>query len=103
MESNELVGRRRTIKVVLATASLVLIISMGGQFLLPILLPGHLWAARRAGSVGRILWSLPAGVAGATFAWFIAYTLAGEARPAIWLAPLLVAIAATFVMWRAAQ
>lgn len=90
-------------KLVLAAVTLLLCVSMGGQLGLPVLLPAHLWAARRSGPVGRILWSLPAGVAGAIFVWLAIYTTAGEPTTVIWLAPLGAAVLATYLMWRAAR
>lgn len=94
---------RAGLKTVLAVLTLALMGSFGAQILLPALIPLHLLAARTAGPVGRLLWSLPAGAAAATWAWIVVYVQAGEAEPAIWLVPLLAATAATFAMWRAAR
>lgn len=54
-----LVSRTAVMKACLAGVSLLLVASMGGGFLaLPLLVPLHVWAARRSGPVGRVLWSL---------------------------------------------
>ncbi len=79
----------------LAIVTLVLMASMGGGFLLlPALIPGHLWAARRSsGSLGRLGWSvLPAGSL-AMLTWAAVYVTVGEAKPAIWLVPTLALLA----------
>jgi len=89
-------------KVVLAMVTLVLIGSMGGQMLLPILLPAHLWAARSSGAVGRVLWSLPLGIGVGVMVWALTYTLVGEVQPAIWLAPLLAGVLAAGGIWSVA-
>jgi hypothetical protein len=82
-------------KALLAGASLVLLASMGGGFLLlPALVPLHLLAARNSGRVGRVLWCVfPVATAGMV-AWALTYVAVHEARPAIWLVPILSAGAA---------
>jgi hypothetical protein len=82
-------------KAALAVVSVVLLASMGGGFLLlPILVPAHVWAARRSGRVGRVLWSaLPVATAGMVV-WAIVYVAVGEAKPLIWLLPALASVAA---------
>ena len=95
----------RTAKAVLLAATLVLMASMGGGFLaLPVLIPAHVWAARRSrSSVGRIGWSaLPAASAGMA-AWAAVYVVAGEASPTIWLAPTVAFVTALFLAARAAS
>jgi hypothetical protein len=85
---------QRLAKVALATVTAVLLISQGAQLLLPLLLPFHVWAARRSGTVGRVLWSIPPVAAAGFFAWVAVYVTAGEPKPAIWLLPAIAAIAA---------
>lgn len=94
-------GIRGAAKVVLAAASFVLMFSMGGQFLLPILFPLHHWATRTSGPIGRVLWSLPAATFGAVLAWLAVYEAAGELEPAITIAPLAGAGLTGCLMWRA--
>lgn len=90
-------------KWLLALVTLLLMVSMGGGFLLlPLLIPAHGWAARRSGRVGAVGWCLLPAAALAMFAWAGVYTLSGESRPAIWLAPMLVLIAAHVGFVRAA-
>jgi hypothetical protein len=91
------------LKTVLALVSLLLMASMGGGFLLlPLLVPMHVWAARRSGRVGRVLWSvLPAAAAGMV-TWAATYVTLGEAQPWIWLAPVAAAAAAGVVVHRSA-
>lgn len=89
-------------KIVTAIASLVLAASMGGGFLLlPLLIPVHVWAARRSGPVGRLGWSLLPTVAVGMAVWAAVYVTAGESEPAIWLIPLL-AMAGAAVLLRSA-
>ena len=75
--------------------------SMGGGFLLlPLLIPGHLWAARRSGWLGRVAWSLlPAASVGMSV-WAAIYVAVGEAKPAIWLLPVVASAAALFAIHR---
>jgi hypothetical protein len=52
------VARTAVRKAGLAGVGLLLVASMGGGFLtLPLLEPLHVWAPRRSGLVGRVLWS----------------------------------------------
>jgi hypothetical protein len=77
------------VKVALAAVTLLLMASMGGGFLLlPLLIPMHIWAARRSRTFGRVAWSLLPTVAVGTAAWAAVYVAVGEAKPAIWLLPL---------------
>lgn len=79
----------------LAIVTLILMASMGGGFLLlPVLIPAHLWAARRSGSLGRVGWSLLPVASLAMVAWAGLYVSIGESKPAIWLVPLLVVVGA---------
>jgi hypothetical protein len=87
------------VKVALAAVSLLLAASMGGGFLLlPLLIPLHLWAARRSGRVGRVGWSLLPGLAVGMVVWAGVYTAVGEAKPAIWLVPVLASVLALAVL-----
>jgi hypothetical protein len=86
-------------KVVLAVVTIVLLLSQIGFLLVPLLLPAHVWAARRSGRVGRVGWSLLPAAGLATAAWAITYLTVGEAKPAIWLVPV-VALVASFVAVR---
>lgn len=79
----------------LAIVTLILMASMGGGFLLlPVLIPAHLWAARRSGSLGRVGWSLLPAASLAMVVWAGVYVSIGESKPAIWLVPLLVVVGA---------
>ena len=89
----------RAVKIAVASVSLLLIASMGGGFLLlPLLIPLHIWAARRSGTVGRIGWSLLPALAVGMTAWAAVYVAVGEAKPAIWLLPLSVSAVALAVL-----
>ena len=79
----------------LAVVTLILMASMGGGFLLlPVLIPAHLWAARRSGSLGRAAWSLLPAASLAMVVWAAVYVSIGESKPAIRLLPLLVIVGA---------
>lgn len=95
----------RIAKAVLLTVTLGLVASMGGGFLaLPVLIPAHVWAARRSrSSVGRIGWSVLPAVSVGMVAWAAVYVVVGEARPAIWLAPAVAFIATLILTARAAS
>ncbi|MEA3056085.1 MAG: hypothetical protein QOD30_1517 [Actinomycetota bacterium] len=75
-------------KAALAVVTVVLLLSQIGFLLVPILLPAHVWAARRSGSLGRVGWSVLPAAGLATAAWAAVYVTAGEPKPAIWLVPL---------------
>jgi hypothetical protein len=88
----------------LAAVTLLLMASMGGGFLLlPLLIPAHLWAARRSGKVGRIGWALLPSMGLAMVAWAAVYVAVGESKPTIWLLPTLVLVAAVGMFARAAM
>jgi hypothetical protein len=95
-----MVGR----KAALAVVSVVLLLSMGGGFLLlPLLIPAHVWAARRSGPIGRVLWSaLPVAAAGMVV-WALVYVSVGESRPAIWLLPALACVVAVVAVASASR
>ncbi len=87
--------RTAVLKSGLAVVSLLLVASLGGGFLaLPLLVPLHVWAARRSGTPGRVLWSLLPVTAAAMLTWAAVYVTVGEAKPAIWLVPSLAAVVA---------
>jgi len=88
-------------KVALAVVSVLSLLSMGGGFLLlPLLVPLHVWAARRSGPVGRVLWSsLPVAATGMV-AWATVYLTVGESQPWIWLIPVGAALTALVGMVR---
>ncbi len=80
--------RQTVVKAVVAGVSLILLASMGGGFVaLPLLVPLHIWAARRSGPTGRVLWILLPVATATVCTWAITYVLVGEAQPAIWLIP----------------
>lgn len=86
---------------ILATATLLLFASMGGGFLLlPALIPAHVWAARRSGRFGRLGWSLLPAAGLGMVTWAGVYVAIGESKPAIWLLPALVVVAALVVLVR---
>lgn len=88
-------------KAALAALSIVLLLSMGGGFLLlPLLVPLHVWAARSSGSLGRVGWSVFPVAASGACVWALVYVAAGEAQPWIWLVPTVAACAAGVAMVR---
>src|SRR5439155_19174253 len=52
------VARSVGLKVALAAITVVLLLSQVGWLVVPLLLPAHMWAARRSGRAGRLIWSL---------------------------------------------
>jgi hypothetical protein len=80
--------KRTLLKALLAVLSLAAMASIGGGFVLGlVLLPLHWLAARSASVWGRVLW---AGLAGALMAenvWAGYFALFGEDQPLVWLAP----------------
>ena len=87
-------SQQRAAKAVLAVVSLVLLVSMAGPLLLPLLVPAHLWAADTSRTTAaRLLWSALPSVATGMVAWALVYVAAGEQRPTIWLVPLVAAMA----------
>lgn len=94
-------GVERTARWVLAATTLILLASMGGGFLLlPLLVPAHLWAARRSRKVGRVGWSVLSAASPSMVAWAAVYVIVGEAKPAIWLVPAGVMTAAILAALR---
>lgn len=90
-------------RTALAIATVVLLASAGGGFLVvPLLTPLHVRAARNAGPVGRVGWPLAAGFGLGMAAWAGVYVAAGEAQPAIWLVPLIAAVGGAWLVHRAA-
>ena len=95
-------GTEQIAKAVPVALTLVLMASMGGGFLgLPLLIPGHMWAARRSqSSLGRVGWSVLPAVAIGILAWAAVYVLVGETKPVIWLVPGLSSIATLVLVVR---
>lgn len=94
-------GVRGGRKALLAIVSIVLLLSMGGGFLLlPLLVPLHVWAARGSGPVGRALWSVIPVAAVGMVAWSLVYVTVGEQLPWIWLVPVAAAFAGVLAMAR---
>ena len=92
-----MIGRKAALGVV----SILLLLSMGGGFLLlPALVPLHVWAARRSGSVGRLVWSAVPVLAASMATWCAVYLALGEAKPWIWLVPVGAAIPAAYGVLR---
>ena len=76
----------------LAAITVVLLLSQVGWLVVPLLLPAHMWAARRSGRAGRLIWSLLPASGLACAAWALTYLAVGEAKPVIWLVPLVVLV-----------
>lgn len=75
----------------LGVVTVLLMASMGGGFLLlPLLIPAHVWAARRSGRLGRAGWSLLPAASLAMVTWVAVYVSIGESKPTIWLLPVVV-------------
>jgi hypothetical protein len=79
-----------------------LLASMGGAILAaPVTLPLMLVATRRHPTRSfRVSAAIIAGATAAEVAWAVAYVIAGEAGPWIWLAPLVGGLAVAFVAQR---
>lgn len=90
------------IRTLVAVPTILLMGSFGGQLLIPVLIPLHLWSAKRSGPIGRVLWAIPAAASAAVFGWIVAYELVGESQPLIWLIPLVMSIGGGYALWRAA-
>ncbi len=77
-------------RVLLAAATLVTLMSVGGLALVlgPVLVPAHWWAAKRSRTAERVLWLLFAAATVAEAVWVATYLTAGESEPQIWLLPL---------------
>lgn len=88
-------------KLSLLFATLILMASMGGGFLLlPLLIPAHIWAARKCGPIGRVGWSLLPGITVGMATWAVVYLAIGELKPAIWLIPSVGALGAVIAIAR---
>lgn len=82
-------------KGALAFVSILLMLSMGGGFLaLPLLVPAHVWAARRSAPVGCVLWSTFPVITAGMVTWALTYLAVGEAQPLIWLLPVVACVGA---------
>lgn len=88
------------VKVVLAAVTVVLLLSQIGFLLVPLLLPAHVWAARRSGPAGHVGWSLLPAAGLAAAAWAVVYVMVGESKPAVWLLPLLALVVAFILLHR---
>lgn len=91
------------VKVVLAAVSLLFAISQVGVLVLPLLVPAHLWAARRSGPVGRAAWSLFPMIAVGLIVWAAVYISVGESKPTIWLLPVSAMVISACVLPRFTQ
>jgi hypothetical protein len=88
-------------KAALVVATLLLMASMGGGFLLlPVLIPAHIWAARRSSRSGRLAWSLLPAASVAMLTWAAVYVAFGEPKPAIWLLPVVALLSTLVVVGR---
>ena len=87
--------------VTLAVVTAVLLLSWIGFLLVPLLIPLHVWAARRSGPVGSVGWGGAAGLGAAATAWAAIYMVVGERQPVIWLVPVGVGLAVTAAVARA--
>lgn len=86
----ELSPRVLVARTLLLVVTLLLMASMGGGFLLlPLLIPAHVWAARRSGRVGRVGWSLLPALSLGMVTWAAVYVAVGEREPVIWLLPVI--------------
>ena len=74
----------------LFAVTVVLLLSQVGFLVVPLLLPLHVWAARRSGTLGRVGWSFLPAAGLATSAWAVVYITVGEVQPMIWLIPAVV-------------
>src|SRR5688572_17559056 len=92
------------VKIGAVARTLLGMASIGGGFLLlPLLIPVYVWAARRSGAVGQVVWSLLAGVGVGMVTWAGMYVTAGETTPEIWLIPLLAVLATAALMWSSVE
>jgi hypothetical protein len=84
-----LLSRERTLlKALLAVLSLSAIASVGGGFVLGlVLVPFHWVASRSASAWGRLVWAGLAATLVAENVWAAYFVTFGEGRPFIWLAP----------------
>ena len=94
--------RQSIVKPALAWALLsfatLLLISFGGAIVAaPVTIPLLLWAARASPSKGYRVWAgIVIVLTIAEVAWAITYFAVGEAKPAIWLVPMLVTLGVIF-------
>jgi hypothetical protein len=80
--------KRAVMKALLIVVSLAVMASIGGGFVLGlVLLPLHWRAARSASVAGRILWAGLAAALVAENVWGAYFVLFGESQPLVWLAP----------------
>jgi hypothetical protein len=85
----------RLTRIIVLVVSTFLLVSMGGAiFAAPLTVPLLVIAARSTSSIGYRVWAgfvLVATVA--EVAWAVTYVAVRESQPAIWLVPLLAALA----------
>lgn len=79
----------------------VLLLSWVGFLLVPLLIPLHVWAARRSGPVASFGWGGAAGLGAAATSWAAVYLVVGDRQPVIWLVPVGVGLAVTAAVARA--
>lgn len=88
-------------KVLLSVVTVLLLVSWGASFAVPLLAPAHVWAARRSNRLGRALWGTFAGLGAGAAVWAIVYLTVGEVQPAIWLLPVVFGLVAAALVARA--
>ncbi|MFP5319420.1 MAG: hypothetical protein ACLGI2_14150 [Acidimicrobiia bacterium] len=88
-------------RVALAGLTGLLLLSWAAFLLLPLLLPLHVWAARRSTRAGAVCWGAAAGLGAGMVAWAGVYGALGERQPFIWLLPLALAATVTALVARA--
>lgn len=93
--------KRASLKALLATLSLAAIVSIGGGFVLGLLLvPLHWIAARSASAWGRVLWAGLAATLVAENVWAGYFALFGEGQPYVWLAPTVAFVLTAVALFR---
>jgi hypothetical protein len=93
--------KRALLKVSLVVLSLAAMSSIGGGFVLGlVLLPLHWVAARSASFWGRLLWAGLAAALVAENVWALYDVLFGEDKPLVWLAPALAFVLTAVAFFR---
>ena len=92
---------RTLLKAFLVVLSLAAMVSIGGGFVIGlVLLPLHWLAARSASLGGRVLWAgLAAGLV-AENVWGGYFLLFGESQPLVWLAPTVAFVLTAIAFFR---
>ncbi len=92
---------RMGLQIGVAGLTLVLLMSMGGAIVASPLLVGLLWwTSRGAGVLVRVAFSLLAAAVAVEAFWALAYFIAGEAQPTIWLLPTIMGLVTGVAMFR---